>query len=217
MRQHPSALTTLALLSAAVLLALTGCTIGNTSPPSSAPVSAPSGSAPAGGAPATSATASGSPMPEAVLASRKTSFGGQSASIDLNEVAVSAGVTNLTWTITNTATRGDLLLSAGPTRVTSIFGDGQQATVPGSDEAVAGDAGSADGVFLIDSVNKRRYLPARDDRGVCVCSRFERFEVLAPGLSRVVSATFRAVPQGVDVIAVSIPGAGTFSGVPVTR
>ena len=91
----------------------------------------------------------------------------------------------------------------------------QAASVPGSDKSVEGDLRASDGVFIVDAVNKRRYLAARDDQGVCLCTSVDRFESLGGNRSKVFSAIYRAIPDGVDTVAVTVPGAGTFTGVPV--
>ncbi|MFT3861376.1 hypothetical protein [Micropruina sp.] len=177
-----------------------------------------------GGAQATQQTTADStaqptqlPTPDAVIASRTTSYEGTKAKVDLNQVIVTGDVTTVTWTLTNVSSKNSILLIGGTFKDTSIFSDGLTATVPGSDAEVPGDLRTADGVFLIDTVNKRRYLPARDAQGVCLCSSNPRWQLLERGSSMPFSATFRAIPEGIDLVNVSIPGAGTFVKVPVER
>ena len=192
-----------------VLLTCAACTIGPTQPQSST-TEAPTTAA---AAPTTEAPRP-TPTELPVLASRTTSYSSASATVAVNQLVVSGGVSTLTWTLTNTSDDGLIvttILGDG------IFTDGQGATVPGSSTGVPGDRGASDGVYLIDAVNKQRYLPARDSQGVCVCTVLDTNVTLQPGGSKVFSATFKAVPGGVATVGVSIPGAGTFTDVPVQR
>lgn len=200
----------------ACLLPLAGCTIGNT--PSQSPAASES-TTPETATPAT--TASAPPSSTAgelpVIEVRKGTANSEPATIALNEVAVRDGVTNVTFTLTNayastgTADRHKIQLKAG------MFGDGQAATDPATGEAMTDDRYTVDGVYLIDGVNKLRYLPARDSSGICVCSRADSSTFLAPGQSYTFSVTFKAIPEGVETVGVSIPIVGTFSKVPVQR
>ena len=209
-------------LLAAVVVAvftLAGCTIGNGTPTPTSETAAPPTAAPVTGASSTGASPAAPSAPSseaAVLASRTTSYGSTRARVDLNELRVSGGVTTVNWTVTNTSDE-DLPLAVGIGRNENIFGDGQAASVPGSDKSVEGDLRASDGVFIVDAVNKRRYLAARDDQGVCLCTSVDRFESLGGNRSKVFSAIYRAIPDGVDTVAVTVPGAGTFTGVPVQR
>lgn len=203
-------------LIALAMLGLAGCTLPGSGGQTSAP---PQASEPATTQPsATGSTApSTPPTAETVLASRSTSYEDTKARVDLNQVVVTGDVTTVTWTLTNLSGKNPLLLVGGLYKDTNIFSDRLRATVPGSDKEVENDLKAADGVFLIDTVNKRRYLPARDSAGVCLCSSTPRFESLQPEASMPFSATYRAIPEGVDTVNVSIPGAGTFTKVPVQR
>ena len=202
-------------LLAAVVVAvftLAGCTIGTGTPTSTSETAAPPTAAPTSSASSTGAAPAAPSAPSseaAVLASRTTSYGSTRARVDLNELRVSGGVTN--------TSDEDLPLAVGIGRNENIFGDGQAASVPGSDKSVEGDLRASDGVFIVDAVNKRRYLAARDDQGVCLCTSVDRFESLGGNRSKVFSAIYRAIPDGVDTVAVTVPGAGTFTGVPVQR
>ncbi|MFT4294282.1 MAG: hypothetical protein QM582_02590 [Micropruina sp.] len=201
------------------VLPLAGCTIGgqpSVSPPAdtSSTTSAPASATPA-------STVSAQPSPTAgelpVIEVRKGTANSEPAAITLNEVAVRDGVTNVTFTLTNayqgtgTPQRHRIQLRPG------MFGDGQAATDPTTGRSMTDDLYAVDGVYLIDGVNKLRYLPARDSSGVCVCSRADSSVFLMPGQSYTFSVTFKAIPEGVETVGVSIPIAGTFSKVPVRR
>ena len=192
-----------------VLLTCAACTIGGTQPQgpaTEAPATAP--------APQTTEAASPAPTELPVLASRTTSYDGVAAEIAVNQVISTGGVTTVTWTLTNKTDRPIVLARAASG---GVFSDGQQATIPGSNEFVPDDSTAADGAYLIDAVNKQRYLPARDSQGACVCSMLKHYTQLEAGNSMMFSATFKAVPAGVDTVGVFIPGAGTFTDVPVQR
>jgi len=200
-------------------LMLTGCTIPGLIQPSASP-SAPASNAPASGS-ATSAATPPSATPSAsvpdlpVIAARKATINGDASTISLNEVAVRNGVTSITWTLTNNMPTGKG--DTGIQMTSNVFSDGQNARVPGTDEQIPEDSYYVDGVFLIDTVNKLRYLPARDANGVCVCTYAPSSIFIRPGTSESFNAVFKALPDGVSTIDVSIPHAGTFGDVPVQR
>lgn len=192
-----------------VLLTCAACTIGGTQPQS------PSTDAPPKASVASTAAApSPAPTELPVIASRTTSYTSASATVAVNQLVISGGVSTLTWTVTNTS-EGDLIVRNGVGY--GIFSDGLKATLPGTSTAVPGDMGAADGVYLIDALNKQRYLPARDSQGVCVCTVLDTYVRIEAGNEMVFSAAFKAVPEGVTTVGVSIPGAGTFTDVPVQR
>lgn len=194
-----------------LLVLLSACTIGDPKPTASPPAMS---AGPASATPAGTAAATPSPLP--VVASRTTSLFQQRATVSLNEVRVRDGVTTVTWTVTNDETEG---VGMPLTNVLghSWFSDGQRARMPGTDDNVPDDLSYADGVFLVDAVNKLRYLPARDAQGVCVCSRTSSTNYVAPGGAAALSAVFQAIPDGVVTVAVSIPNVGAFSDVAVQR
>lgn len=199
----------------AAMLACAGCTLPGGSQTSAPPPQSEAGTAQPSAGGTTQPTAM--PSADAVLASRSTSYDGKKAKVDLNHVVVAGDVTTVTWTLRNPSAKDAILLVGGLYKDTNIFSDGLKATVPGSDADVEGDLRAADGVYLVDTVNKRRYLAARDSAGVCLCSSTPRWESLQPGSSMPFSATYRAIPEGIDTVNVSIPGLGTFVKVPVQR
>ena len=192
-----------------LLVLLSACTIGDPKPTASPPATS---AAPASRAGTPAATPSALP----VIASRTTSLYQQKATLSLNEVRVRDGVTTVTWTVTNDETDGTGMPLANVLGG-SWFSDGQHAKAPGTNENVPDDLSYADGVFLVDAVHKLRYLPARDAQGVCVCSRSSFNDYVAPDGSASLSAVFKAIPDGLDTVTVSIPNVGAFSDVAVQR
>lgn len=172
---------------------LAGCTAS----PSSGPTPANSGMAP-------------SATPEMALASAKVSFDGRPAVITLNQVIVQGGVTTLSYSIANESRTDDLAIR-------SALNDGAIQRIPGTDKPVRGDIWAADGVYLVDGLNMRRYLPARDSSGVCVCTGNLHSATIDPGSTMGLTAVFRAIPPEVSVVDVFVPRAGMFTQVPVTR
>lgn len=206
------------LMAVAAALTLSACTIpGMGGTQTSTPSATPPATTPAATTATETAAPTAPPSADAVLASRATAYGGRKAKVDLNQVIVTGDVTTVTWTLTNPSGENSIELVGGLYKDTHVFSDGREATIPGSDEKVEGDLRTADGVFLVDTVNKKRYLAARDSSGVCLCSVTPRWETLKPGASMPFSATYRAVPEGVETVNVSIPGVGTFVKVPVQR
>lgn len=183
----------LALVVVAVLLA--GCTGGNgessgTTPPAS--------------------TALPSAVPSVAIASKQTSFDRRAAVITLNQVVVQDGVTTLTYSVTNESQTESIAIR-------SALNDGTIQRVPGTDKPVRGDIWAADGVYLVDGLNMRRYLPARDSAGICICTGNLHSATIDPGSTMGLTAVFRAIPPEVSAVDVFIPRAGMFTKVPVTR
>lgn len=214
---------------AAVLVAaaaLGACSSGEdgAASPSGAPAAA--SSAPAGGPDATAADSTGTdpaggtaappagspPSPTAlpVIASRKAQDKdeGTELAIELNSVQASGKLMTVTWSVRNA--------SAKDWRVGFYFWQGffqKGSLVPLASEA----AGVADGIYVLDKASARRYLPARDKEGNCVCTGGTGTLTVGPGASTPLQAVFQAPPAEVTTVDVVIPHAGTFSAVPVTR
>jgi len=200
--------TTLTLLA---VLSLAGCTVPG-SAQSSAPPTMPS-SPPASAVPTVSGTSTAAPELPAI-ASRAINLSGRPATVILNEVVVRNGVTSITWTLRNDESpeQGGLGI-----QMTDQFGDGRYAVVPGTNQKVPDDNYYVDGVYLLDTVNRLRYLPARDSEGRCVCTYAPSSVFIRPGASQSFDAVFKALPDGVTTIDVVIPRAGTFRGVEAQR
>ena len=202
-----------ASLTIVALLTVAGCTVPGTGS-SSAP---PSAQASASATTAATTQPTGAPSGEALpaIASKSVNFSSIPATITLNQVVVRNGVTSITWTL-----RNDHDANAGQRlsiQMTGQFSDGQYATVPGSDRKVPDDGFYVDGAYLLDTVNKLRYLPARDSEGRCVCTYAPSSVFVRPGASQSFDAVFKALPDGVTTVDVVIPRTGTFRGVQVQR
>lgn len=187
---------------------LTGCS------PLSPAASAPAGTTtpPAGGAPAASAPVTPPSTVLPVLAARVGSLsvgalsGAVSTRIELNEVRTSGQTTTVSFTLVNTGTE-----AASPSY---LFSDGV-AQVPG--HLTKNDGYSADGVYVLDTLAGKRYLPARDPDGGCVCSSDLSSIMIAPGGRVTLSAVMAAIPAGSERVSVYVPTAGMFENIPVAR
>jgi hypothetical protein len=73
---------------------------------------------------------------------------------------------------------------------------------------------SVDGIYLIDPVNRKKYPVAVDAEGICVCSALAG-DLLEPGDSIALTATYGAPPDDVTQVDVSVPKFGTFRDVPL--
>lgn len=197
-------------LSIGLALAAAGC---SAAPPSAAPGGSTAPVAPAP-PPTTSVPVPASPTaspPEAelpVLAARNASIGGNAVRIAVRELRVTGELTVLAWSVTNVSDKS--LLVDG-------FDDHVYATDPTTKQRVPTEiSGPVDGVYLLDAVNKKRYLNARDPQGGCVCS-FTLGVDLKAGETVLLHNVYQAVPAGVSSVAVVIPGAGSFLNLPVGR
>ena len=192
-----------------VALGLGACSDSSKDPGSAKPAaqgSAASGSAGTAGAQSTV-------PPLGVIGTRQTSDGKTPLEVTLNEVKVDGQVMTVTWGARNVGTGSDSW------QVASFFSDGifahrpDDTTVPLASEI----SGPADGVFVLDTTNAKRYLPARDAQGNCVCSLNGSGTFVKPGQMTLFQAVFKAPPADVSTVTVSIPHAGTFPGVALSR
>ena len=145
-----------------------------------------------------------------VVATRTASTGGLPVEVDLNGVQVSGTVMTVLFTVRN----------AGQERldVNQAFDDGlQNALAEDADGFGVQNAFTADGVYVLDGVNAKRHTVARDTTGRCVCSGALQLVGLETGQEAVLTATFTAVPEGVETVSVVIPLVGEFADVPLTR
>jgi hypothetical protein len=130
-----------------------------------------------------------------------------SVRVDLNEVRVVEQVLQVTFTARNTS--APPAAGAEPTRwqVADFFGDG----------TATGDPDSVDGVYVVDPVHTLRHLPGRNPDGQCLCSGGLGAVGVLPGDGAVLTATFAAPAQDVQVVNVHVPRVGVFTGVGVQR
>ena len=179
----------------AIVLAITGCSTKGAAPvgsSSSAPV--PSSSTapqtpPAAAAPASSA---------AVIATADGETDGIKAEI-LDLKRDSGGTVTLKFTLVNNS-KQDVGFGYG-------FGDDANFHIT--------DFDSIGGVNLVDTVNKKKYMVARDSENHCLCSR--GLSGVGPGTRKNLYAQFPAPPDDVQKINVVVPHFLPANDVPVSR
>jgi hypothetical protein len=163
----------------------------------------PQTSAPAADAAAPPPTAAGEARP---VASREVAgANGIPMEVAVTELRRSGDLLVLSFTVSNLSEDQQL-------EIFEMFEDG----VEQGESFYAGGGRTVDGVFLVDPVNRKRHLVARDTENRCVCSGDLLKVKVAPGQSTTLSATFGAPPQNVRTMDVTIPQAGTFSNVPLS-
>ncbi|CAM2924255.1 hypothetical protein ACSL103130_07225 [Actinomyces slackii] len=148
-----------------------------------------------------------------VIATRTASTGDTPVTIALNSVSVSGGITTVMFSVTNDGPDSGLGL-----QVSDIFSDGES-TIPLNSDGAQGDGGTlqnTDGVTLLDAANKKIYRVAYDNAGGCLCSSTSGIFIDA-GHTTVFQASFAALPKETSAVTVTIPVAGAFENVPVTR
>lgn len=178
-----------------ILVLLVGCT-----PPSSPPPVAGGPGAPVSTAPGTPRTGAPEAQPSAaatalpILESRDAASGDIPVTVAVNSVHTAPGATVVNFTFTN---RGQRIWYVDRSLSSSYL-----------DFDVSG-------VFLVDAVAGKRYLPARDSEQRCACSP-TRTGGIGAGRSVTYSAVFAPLPADAKHVGVHIPVGGTFD-VPVTR
>ena len=149
-----------------------------------------------------------------VIGERDTSSGETPLKVALNSVTVSGGTTTVLFSVTN-AGEG----SGNGWHVWDNFSD-QVTGVPLNSEGKMSDAGgdgaNTDGVTVLDTTNQQVYRAAYDTGGNCLCSPTGSLHIAA-GQTVVFQTTFAALPEDVSSVTVTIPLAGSFENVPVTR
>jgi hypothetical protein len=144
------------------------------------------------------------------IGSRTTSDNGQQLEVTLNEVRARGQLMTVIWTVRN-------ISPSGAWQVGGFFSDGVAQKAENGEIAPSESSGSADGAYVIDAANSKRYLPARDPEGNCVCSAGGNSIFVASGDATAFQATFKAPPDAVAAVDVSIPHVGTFSNVAIAR
>lgn len=137
-----------------------------------------------------------------------------SLKIALNSVTVSGGTTTVLFSVTNT--EGE---AGDDWQVADHLSDGVSGVPLNADGAVSdksGDTSNTDGVTVLDTTNQQIYRAAYDTGGNCLCSSTHS-QFIDPGYTVVFQTTFAALPEDVSSVTVSIPMAGAFENVPVTR
>lgn len=147
-----------------------------------------------------------------VIASRNSGHG---LRIDLNAVTTSGAATTVVFTAVNTK-KSDEDLSVG-----RRFDDGTH-QVPVNDKGRTKDRGyhlwyTTDGVKLIEGKHAKVYRAAYDASGECLCSTALGAVSVKGGESVVLQTTFAGLPKDVTTVDVTIPEAGVFTKVKVSR
>jgi hypothetical protein len=77
------------------------------------------------------------------------------------------------------------------------------------------DAASTAGIYLVDSVNRKKHEVVRDSEGRCLCS--QRISSIGPGANLNLWARFPAPPEGVRRLGVVVPHFAPVDDVPVSQ
>lgn len=208
----------------AVVMLAGGCSSGESSAPgggtssanaagsteaTGAAVESPSESAGGSGTGGISAAAvdvTGTPLP--VLASKTGQSDTTPVTVSLNEVRAASKLMTVTWSVRNDGQE--------PWRVGDFFFSGRYAH-GWTDQLGSELSGVASGIYVLDAVSARRYLPAQDKDGNCVCTSNTNAIQVAPGESTVLQAVFQAPPPEVATVQVVLPNIGPFDAIPVAR
>lgn len=104
--------------------------------------------------------------------------------------------------------------SSDRAQVGSAFDDGlfEKITSPGASTVSGAD--SLDGIYLIDSTNRKKYLVGRDSQNACICDSDLGNGFVGDSAPLFLSATFGAPP--VSAVDVFVPHYGTFANVPIS-
>ncbi len=194
---------------AALVIALAACSGGGNDGPSNSGTTSVSSAGPAisGSASATSApVVTATPLP--VVSTKSARAGDTPLTVSLNEVRASDTLMTVTWSVRND---GAEAWTVGPFFWSGLY----QKSL--ADALQSERNGNVDGVYVLDRVSARRYLPARDREGNCVCTSPTVTLTVDPGQTTPLQAVFQAPPATVPTVDVVIPNVGTFADVPVTR
>jgi hypothetical protein len=186
-----------------VLVAVAGCGGGDDKKASSKPAQATAKQS-------TSTSPSGKVVaaPEKAIASRDGSMDNKPVKLEITELKRSGATTALTFRLT--ATKSD-----DSAQVAQTFDDGIDQKIKNSPNQFAGGS-TLDGISLIDSKNRKRYLVGRDETGACVCDGDLSTAFANSDAPVLLSATYAAPPPDVRAVDVVIPHFGTFKDVPIS-
>jgi hypothetical protein len=132
-----------------------------------------------------------------VLDFRDTTDGSVPVRVELNDVRVRGQIMWVTITARNLATEGNSW------QVNGFFGRPNSL--------------SASGLYLVDSVQAKRYLPGENPDGDCVCTDGLSGAFADPGQGVVINAAFAAPPPEVTELDLFVPNVQPFMGVQVNR
>jgi hypothetical protein len=190
----------LAIVTTAVLL-LAGCGGGSSRTTASDTTTTKAATGPTAPAPVKPGA------PARAVAGMGGTIDGKSARLDILSLTRSGGVSQLTMRVANT----DTTAGGAGLQIANTFDDGVNGTPTTPNVSF-----TLDGVSLIDAVNRKKYMVARDSKGVCVCDGDLSGTFVKAGQSVNLSATFGAPPPDVRTVNVFVPKFGTFRGVPLS-
>jgi len=150
-----------------------------------------------------------------VVATRETTDGNVSIAIDLNSVSVSGKVMTVLFTARN-------ISDDGRWQISDYFDDGLYSAPldeagARSEETDTHNGSTTDGVAVVDNANGTMYRAAYDAAGNCACNVDLGGKFVPAGEGMVLTTLFAAPPEDVETVTVQIPGAGSFTDVPLTR
>lgn len=150
-----------------------------------------------------------------VIATRETTAGQTPLAIDLNSVSASGEVMTVLFTVRN-------LSDDGRWQISDYFDDGLYSAPlddagARSDETSTHNGSTTDGVAVVDNANGTMYRAAYDSAGNCACNVELGSKFVAAGEGMTLTTLFAAPPEDVETVTVQIPGAGSFTDVPLTR
>jgi hypothetical protein len=198
---------TSAALPLAALLALTGCGGGDKSDKQSSKTSQSTASGPQ--STSTSPAGKAVVVPAKAIAARKGSISRNPATLEVLELRRGSETTALTLRV---STDGSSEFQIG-----EAFDDGVEQKVQGASTSDAPvNLTSLDGITLVDTKNRKRYLVGRDSKGVCACDSGLGGVFLGRDNPVILSALYAAPPADVSAVDVLVPRFGTFNDVPVS-
>jgi hypothetical protein len=146
--------------------------------------------------------------PEQPIAERDGSIDQHSVKLQIVELKRSGQTSELTIRLVAT---GD----TDGAQVAQTFDDGISQNLKSTGDPPP-ETGTLDGISLIDSQNRKRYLAGRDEDGSCACDKDLSNAFVAADAPLVLSATFAAPPADVKAMDVVVPRFGTFKDVPLS-
>ena len=147
-------------------------------------------------------------VPEEAIASRDGAISGTPVKLELLQLKRGGETSVLTFRI---ATVGGDEVQIG-----EIFDDGANQEIEGAANADSPvNTTSMDGITLVDTQNRKRYLVGRDSKNACACES-DLGAVFLSSDPVILSATYAAPPEDVSEMDVLVPRFGTFKDVPVS-
>ncbi len=183
-------------------------TAGSETSGSAASATDPSATSDRSAGQADAAPAPGATLP--VLAEAPGTANGTPVKVALNSVAVNGDLMTVTLTATNTSDEKN-----DKWQVTGFFSNGVSDAEDNTKSYA--ESGSADGVYVLDTTNAKRYLVGRGPDGMCACSVDLGDVFVTPGQSTAISATFKAPPADVTSVTVVVPNIAPFTNVAIDR